>query len=309
MRVGGTPYRTSYPLDTPMSVMQQWRIAQRAKVPKTGTLAADIATYLLTVTHMPSYTDRARDLATWQATLGGHRSRAALTTPEIDAALSGWLAEGYSPTTVLHRRTALLHLFHRLDGKDVPNPVRRAQRPREAPPAPRHIPPQAIKKILQAITHAPTRARLAVMATTGLPHKQLGELTRDMWQGTLLTIPARRKGHGAPARILPLSPQALAALRQLDRLKAWGPFDRFNFRRAWRAAVRQCGYPEHWRPYDVRHSVATWLYQATGDLATVGRLMGHRSDKTTARYAATANAALDRAAMRKAGQRMAKPGR
>jgi integrase len=308
VRVNGELHARTFPLDTPMSNMQNWRLAQRSRAPVSGSLSAAITDYLATVTHMPSYADRKRDLETWAATLGGNRPRSAITTQEIDAALSGWLSQGYSPTTVLHRRTALLHLYNRLDGKDVPNPVKRSQRPQEPPPEPRHIPPQAIRRILAAITHPPTRARLAVMATTGLPHKQIGQLTKEMWHGQTLQIPARQKGKGAPARLLQLSPQAVSALKQLDRLKAWGPFDRFNYRRAFRAACAKCGYPVTWRPYDVRHSVATWLYQATGDLATVGRLMGHRSQKTTARYAMTANAELDRAAMRKAGARLAKVG-
>ena len=306
VRVNGDLHSKTFPLDTPMSVLQNWRVSRRNAAPASGSLSADIQAYLLTVSHMPSYADRKRDLETWETILGGHRSRAAITTQDIDAALSAWLSDGYSPTTVLHRRTALLHLYHRLDGKDAPNPVRRAQRPRETPPQPRQIPPEAIRKILQAIPHAPTRARLAVMATTGLPHKQLGQLTPDMLRGNLLHVPPRSKGRGVAGRILPLSKEALKAFKDLTAANAWGPFDRYNFRRGFRAACKTLGYPATWRPYDVRHSVATWLYAATGDLATVGRLMGHASGKTTARYAMSANAKLDAAAMAKVGRKVGK---
>jgi integrase len=38
------------------------------------------------------------------------------------------------------------------------------------------------------------------------------------------------------------------------------------------------------KPYDLRHSFGTRVYQASGDLHATGRLMGHRDSKTTERY-------------------------
>lgn len=308
VRVRGQLYSKTFPLDTPMSDMQQWRARQKQKAPERGTLDDAIQQYLATVKHMPSYADRARDLETWSRTLGGHRSRSAITTQEIDAALSGWLTEGYSATTVQHRRTALLHLYHRLDGKDAPNPVRRAQRPQEAPPEPRYIPADAVRDIVNHIPWKRSRARLRLMAATGLPQKLIGQLTAASYDHGALLIPARRKGKGAPMRRLPLSHQGRRAWQAFVAAKAFGPFSNSMLHKVFRQTRDRLGYPATWRPYDLRHTVGAWLYEATGDLATVARLLGI-SSATASRYAASAHAVVDAAAMSKAGKRLAKVGR
>lgn len=56
----------------------------------------------------------------------------------------------------------------------------------------------------------------------------------------------------------------------------WSPY--------WRAAVEAAGIG-HARPYDLRHTFASWLLQDGVPLAEVGRLMGHVSTQTTAGYA------------------------
>lgn len=298
VRVRGRLLHKTFPLDTPMSVLQNWRVAQRQTVRDGSGLSADVDRYLATVAHMPSLSDRTRHLKEWAAALGPERSRYAITTHEINVQLSRWLDAGRSPTTVKHLRTALRHFFRRLDPA-TPNPVDASQAPREPAPIPRYIPPDAIRRILSRLRRgSKTRARLAVMAYTGLPHSQVGALTAHSVGDGVLHVPARKKGHGAPGRALPLTPQARAALRLMARTEAWGAFSRSSLWKRFRAACRALGYPERWRPYDLRHSLATRVYLSTGDLATTGRLLGHASAKTTARYAATANAALDAAAMR-----------
>lgn len=62
-----------------------------------------------------------------------------------------------------------------------------------------------------------------------------------------------------------------------------------NWSPRWRAAVQAAGIG-HARPYDLRHSFASWLLQAGIPLAEVGRLMGHASVQTTAGYAHLADA-------------------
>jgi integrase len=57
-----------------------------------------------------------------------------------------------------------------------------------------------------------------------------------------------------------------------------------NWSPHWRAAVVASGIG-HARPYDLRHTYASWLLQAGVPLAEVGRLMGHVSVQTTAGYA------------------------
>ena len=57
-----------------------------------------------------------------------------------------------------------------------------------------------------------------------------------------------------------------------------------NWSPSWRAAVAASGIG-HARPYDLRHTYASWLLQQGIPLAEVGKLMGHVSTQTTAGYA------------------------
>lgn len=310
VRVNGELRTKTFPLDTPPSIMQGWIAGQRqARNPRIaqGTLEADVAAYLKTVTHMPTYQERKRHLDLWVAALGGHRSRYAITTTEIDQVLSRWKTKGkagekpLSTTQVRHRRTALLHFYRRLDGKHAPNPVRDSWRPIDPPPEPRAIPPDLVAKILAEVRGPKTRARLWVMATTGLPQSTLGKLTPADVEDTRVRIPGRRKGAGAAGRWFPLYPAAKAALKAFADAKAWGPFSTGGMRSRWQDALKRLKLPPSLRPYDLRHSFGTLLYQQTGDLATVARLLGHVGTSTTVRYSLDAHAALDAAAVAKVG--------
>jgi integrase len=57
-----------------------------------------------------------------------------------------------------------------------------------------------------------------------------------------------------------------------------------NWADIWRDAVERADIG-HCRPHDLRHTYASWLIQNGVELAEVGRLMGHVSTQTTAKYA------------------------
>ena len=313
----GELFTKTFPLDTPVSDMLQWRLRQGAKRPARGTLADDIARYLLPIRHMPSYTERARQLKEWADALGGHRARATIITSEIDAQLSAWLESGKAPGTVTHYRTALVQLYRRLDGPDMPNPARASVRPKPTRREPRFIPPETIAAILAAMpdrgqgvkgrtrdTVSKTKARLWLLATTGIPHKQLGQLTADSIRGDSLHVPGRQKGQGAPGRTLAITPAIRHALDLMADAGAWGPFSTSSMRHSFRRALKALDLPATWTPYDLRHSLAASVYADVRDLATVARLLGHVDSRTTAIYASHANAELDRGALSRAGARL-----
>lgn len=317
VRVRGELFTKTFPLTTPVSDMLQWRLTQGARAPVRGSFTEDIATYLLTVRHMPSYQERKRQLEEWATALGGHRARATITTTEIDAQLSAWLSAGKAPGTVKHYRTALVQLYRRLDGPDMPNAARRSVRPRAERRAPRFIPPETIAAILDAMpdrgrgekgksrnTVSQTKARLWLLAATGIPHKQLGQLTADSARGDYLVIPGRKKGHGALGRTLPITPVIRHALEMMADAGAWGPFSTSSMRHSFRRALKVLDLPLTWTPYDLRHSIGAMVYADTRDLATVARLLGHADARTTAIYASHANADVDRGALERAGAKL-----
>lgn len=301
VRVRGQLHTKTFPLDTSIDAIQAWRRSQRIAPITTGTLASDIELYATTIQHMPSKAERLKHLEWWANTLGPTRPRSTITTQDVNAALSA-LAKAKAPTTVRHYRTALLHLYHRLDGHSAANPVKASWRPADPPPLPRAIPPATVRAILKAMQGPKTKARLWLMASTGLPHTQLMQLTPQSidWEHNRVFIPARKKGKGAAGRWLPLNRHARFALRAMDRAEAWGKFSRESMRETWKRALRRIGLPEkRWRVYDIRHSVGTMLYQATGDLATVARLLGHADPRTASRYSLAAHEETDQFAMAK----------
>jgi integrase len=282
-----------------------------------GSFAADIARYLRDyyASRPPrALAERTRHLGLWCAelatTLGPDCSRAALTRDEVSGVLQRWRAAGLAAETCNHRRTALLALFHALDGKGGKNPVREIPKFRVPPPLPRALEYADIDRALARLPRwaqnaehhtekAKTRVRLGVIAYTGMRPAELAQYQREDWNrkaGTLL-IHGTAKGGGTRPRTIPLSPQATAWLKEFDKADAYGSFSASPMVRLWRQAwyVMKTGatrtprlevppdFPAP-RPYDLRHSFATQVYKATGDIKAVQKLLGHSSLKMTDRY-------------------------
>ena len=307
VRVNGVLHSRSFPRETTVQVMQDWRrltVLTHRRAPRSRyTLEADVTRYLMTVRAMPTYRERCYHLDLWIDMLGATRHRHTITTPEIDAVLQEWLVDGLAPSTVKHRRSALLHLWNTLDGRDTPNPVRRSQVPRQPPPAIRGLDYGTVRDILAAIRRPKARARLAVIAWTGLPHKQVMQLTpADVdWDQSILYIQGRQKGRGSPPRVLPLMPEAVEALREFDQLNCWGPFSSSSLRLVFVSACQSLGLSGI-RPYDLRHSYGTLIYQATGDQATTADLLGHTDLRMAKRYTLAAVPIVARRAVQKAAR-------
>lgn len=62
------------------------------------------------------------------------------------------------------------------------------------------------------------------------------------------------------------------------------PFTQSGWRRPWTRALAEAGIDD-FRFHDLRHTTATRLLRATGNLRLVQQLLGHRSIETTLRYA------------------------
>ncbi len=107
-------------------------------------------------------------------------------------------------------------------------------------------------------------------------------------------------GKGNKTRLVPLLPQALQALRAYRDACPWlatakpsdrvfvgargGALDPAIVQKRVREIRRELGLAESVTPHALRHSFATHLLGAGGDLRTIQELLGHASLSTTQRY-------------------------
>ena len=307
VRVHGVLYSRRFPPDTSLTVMQDWRAAQRTDAlraavraqdarPKAGTFARDVETYLQAVATMTTYKERAAHLALWVREFGD-RPRQDVTAHEIRAVLERWRAEK-SESTCNKRRSALMHFYTVLNGKSGSNPARDVARYTEPEPEPRGYPYPVITAILKTLQPSKSRARLQVLAWTGMSPASLMRVQPGDVQGSMLFRRRRQKGRGTRGKAIPLLPQAVTAFTALATVNGFGSFDARALNRVWlRAVDRFIASMREKRPdfslprftvKDLRHSFGTRVYAVTGDLRVAGEPLDHSTLDLTKRYNLTA---------------------
>jgi len=305
IRIHGVLHRQHFKRGTDPQRIKEWLLKTELKYrkpgsKKTGRFDEDARAYLQAVSAMPTYSDRKRDIDAWIA-IFGDTWRDRITADEIRTQLQTWKAAGLAASTVNHRRTALQHLFTVLDGKAERNVVKDVPKFAEPSPLPRAIAPATVRRILARMPKGAWKARAMVLAYVGIPHKLLGQIGPsdvNLGAGTVV-VRERRKGKGADARIVPLTPNGVKAFRMMATEDAWGPFHRWTLRRVFReACVKAKVDPQTVRVYDLRHSFGTDFLLTTGDLAATQELLGHSSATLTHRYTLAAAPARLVAAVR-----------
>lgn len=137
------------------------------------------------------------------------------------------------------------------------------------------------------LEHLPDRARAAVAWSvyTGMRLAATYALTWRTIDFAKAECVIVKKG--GEKQVVMLSPDALALLAELPQE---GPFvfDGENRRKIFEKALIDAGI-ENFRWHDLRHTHATWLRQAGVALEIVQRSLGHKSIKTTQRYAHVAD--------------------
>lgn len=303
VRVRGEFRSKHFPPDTELEDLKQWRDETQFLTPRNaplpGTLAGDVAKYLKVRAGMRSIQDRTLHLEDWRDALGPRRDRHAITPLDIRSVLEDWrTAKKLSNPSLNRRRTALMSLYTVLD-PSTPNPVRLVPRYRETT-KPLRLPSRA--DILSAIDTIGrdknrtskadvlkgrlTRARLLALFWTGWPAAQLMRLRKSdiHWQEQTALVRGRQKGSGTRDVILPLVPQAVTALKQLQALDALGEsFSTSSLHKSLKAACVKLGLPA-FNPYALRHRFLTDLALLTRDDRTVAELGMHTSAAQTRRY-------------------------
>lgn len=326
--VGGTPQYKTFAKNTPIAEIREW-IDKAAKKPDQqnttldGSFGADIEDYKKRITALPTYKQKAAHLELWAQALGRDRSRRTITPGEIDAVMQMWLTtpsrpkkgrpsgpQGIDSQTVRKRRTSLLSLFVKLDGKAAENPVRASRNPAPKKAELRGTDYITIARIIAAMPDhkdtlkgSPqklneTKLRVAGLAYTGLPPGILATIRPSdvNLKTNTYRVTERVKGGGVEARTLQLTPQGAAAFKALIAAGALRKFAVGPVNVAFKRACRRIGV-SGLTVYDLRHSFGAQLYRVTKDPKAVARFMLHAEGSTqTARYTKRAEADVDREA-------------
>lgn len=284
--VAGKRHEQRFPHDTDLTTLLVWRKARlTTPLVADGTLKADAPRYLAAVSAMPSYAARAWQIGQWVRALGRHKRRE-ITPLMIRTQMQAFSAQ-YAPQTCRHLLNALRQLYTVLDGKGAANPARDVPPPPVPQPEARAIPVLQVAKVLHALRPtSKTRARLAVIATTGMAHCEVARLKPEHvdWQAGTITILGRHKGAGQRPRTIPMTRHSRLALRAFIRANAWGAFSTASMRSRFLDACQRAGADgQRWRPYDLRHTLATALALG-GDERAVQAWLGHTTLATSSRY-------------------------
>ena len=253
-----------------------------------------------------------------EASTFGAQPRATLTAMAIKTQLAVFRAARrpngrprFSPKTVKELLRLLGWVYTTIDGPDARNPVRAVKAPRVRYDDPRGIDYDVIERIFAEVpdrgrpvkgetrpTLSLTKIRLAVMAYTGMHQIEVGRLVaRDVdLKGRRVWIGPRIKGAGSHGAWHRLTDRGVTALAAFVAAQAFGPFDTRSMARTWNIALGKAKtaweaetdapWPVHEgaRPYDLRHSMGTAVYMATGDIRAAQAILRHRQGSTTERY-------------------------
>lgn len=291
--------------------MKRWQANTRAALSREGlrvrrdTLSADIPRYMTVMKCRLSCPDRREDEINAWVSRFGERRRDSIEGEELRQQIVSWEAEGLAASTINHRLSALSQLFEVLDGKKAYNPVRDVSRLKEPNPKPDGKSPETIQKVFTALESRVTTwnrgrktlARLKVIALTGMRHSQVMRLGPDhvFVDHDPPYVMVVDPGKDGEPHAKPLTPDGVEAFKMFVREGAWGTFSQASVYKSWKLACKQADVP-FFNPYKLRHSYATALRAQGMDLADVQELMGHKSAKTTQRYAMVAPKKLAAAA-------------
>jgi integrase/recombinase XerC len=246
-----------------------------------------------------------RHLAAAVATLGddfcGWKQ---LTAKQVQYLVIVWHREGLSPRAIAARLSALRSFYRYLvrHGQCSDNPALGVRPPKQGKRLPAQIDAETLNHFINSIPQeqpleARDRAIVELFYSSGLRLAELVALNAEDWpqEGDLLGV----LGKGRKERLVPVGSQARSAMSAwLKWRSAWcearqGPL--FVSRQGKRLSARsvqarlkywaqRLGLPQHLHPHKLRHSFATHLLEASGDLRGIQELLGHASLATTQIY-------------------------
>lgn len=307
-----------FPKGTPLDEIRRTiddtrhRLQMQRAQPDAGTLDAIVAAYLEREPE-PRKTDRRFLLQPWLDALGAKRFQG-VTRAQLQRVTSDWKRAGLSGSRI-NKRISALRVVWSTTAPDSPHPILQIDKYAEPPAVTRGVSLDLVARILEHVEAKRTaknqpraagpdslgRARLAVLAWTGQPPSRIMAVTpADVrWNTTPpeLYVQPRRKGKGSSDAWIPLTPNAVDALRHFFAIGAQGPFSVSTLARIFKRAVKktQAALRKERKPddanrlagmrlYDLRHSLLTALAIEAQDIYAVKEYAGHASLQTTIRY-------------------------
>jgi integrase/recombinase XerC len=243
----------------------------------------------------------------------GAAAIARVSTADLRAWMAHERARGLSARS-LARALSAVKGFHAwlAEARGLPAPAVTATRgPRVKPRLPRPVAADAARALLAAVeaqtlepwTQARDLAVVTLLYGCGLRiGEALGLRQADAPLGEMLKV----RGKGGRERLVPVLPVAARAVEAYRALLPFpaapaaplflgargGGLNPRHVQRAMAAARMQLGLPATATPHALRHSFATHLLEAGGDLRTIQELLGHATLATTQVYTGVDQARL-----------------
>ena len=249
-----------------------------------------------------NYLADVRTFIRWYAAANGGAALSDLTAEDIEE-YCRYMGndEGWGPSTVNRRLQAVRKFcsFAVKVGLMEDNPAAEVRLREVRPTAPRSLGPDEVERLLEAVRGKRPNlvkrdyAIIRLLLATGI---KVGELVDLRLSDIRLGEDGGELTVGSDRRCIPLDAATCAALRDYLRVRPASPGDgnlflsqegrpisRRTVQRLVSAYAAEAGL-KGVSPRVLRHTCAKSMLEETGDLATVARLLGHRSLETTARY-------------------------
>ncbi|MCC6008325.1 MAG: tyrosine recombinase XerC [Rhodobacteraceae bacterium] len=255
-----------------------------------------------------------RDVAAFFGFLALHRGGAGgiaqlrdVATADMRAFAAHQRRRGLGPASIARSLAAIRGFYRWLSERadfDA-TPVLQARAPRLRPRLPRPVDPESARALRACVAEqaaepwiaARDAAVLTLLWGCGL---RVSEALALMWDAAPLPEMLRIRGKGGQERLVPVLPAARAAVEAYRPLcphpaapgaplffgVRGGPLGPRAVQRAMERARAGLGLPATATPHALRHSFATHLLAAGGDLRTIQELLGHAALSTTQAYTA-----------------------
>ncbi|WGE35789.1 tyrosine recombinase XerC [Actinobacillus genomosp. 1] len=226
---------------------------------------------------------------------------------EVNSTTVRWIInqsnkQGLGAKSIALRLVALRQWFNYLIRQEQMsvNPAVGIKAPKASKRLPKNIDAEQVGQLLSSDSHEPSDLRdlamMELMYSSGLRLSELQGL--DLGDMDLAGREVRLLGKGNKERIVPIGSKALEALHHwLEVRSQFKPQDNAVFlnKQGGRLSHRSIqlvmqkwgekqGLESHLHPHKLRHSFATHMLEASGDLRAVQELLGHSNLSTTQIY-------------------------